>query len=298
MPARATGVVLVNTDSGPEQTEPKRLRDYFPDQPILECKGDELEDQVRRALEAGAGFVAVAGGDGSIRCAAATLAGTGTPLLPVPAGTRNHFAHELGITTLAEAAAAIGGERLAVDLGEVNGKRFVNNSSVGFYAALVRERDRHERRRPRAVANVRAAYAQARRGHRFWVRVDGQRYRAWMVFVGNGCYGENLTDLMSRQRLDGRQLDVRVLRADAPLARVRAVLAVLVARLGSSSLLARERSGEVEVEVLDRRVVDVALDGEVFRLDATLRYRSLPEALTVLVPPASAGGVDAGALGP
>jgi len=285
--------VLLNPESGPGRTTVEALRDQFPDQEVLECEGDDIPREVRRAVESGADFVAVAGGDGSIRCAAAALAGTGIPLVPVPAGTRNHFAQEVGITSVADAGSAVaGGRRMAVDLAEVNGERFVNNASVGFYAALVRERHRHERRLPRAAANLTAAWAQARKGHRFLVRVGGHRYRAWLVFVGNGCYGENLTELMNRQSLAQGQLDVRVLRADSPLARVRAVLAVLAGRTGTSRLLARSRTAEVEVELLHRRHVDVALDGEVVRLDPILRFRSLPESLTVLVPPEAEPRLD------
>ncbi len=285
---------MLNPESGPGQTTVEALRGQFPGQLVLECHGEAIRREVRRAVEDGADFVAVAGGDGSIRCAASTLAGTATALIPVPAGTRNHFAHELGITSLADAASALGGQRRVVDLAEVNGQHFVNNASVGFYAALVRERNRHERRLPRAAANLTAAWAQARRGHRFLVRVGGHRYRAWLVFVGNGCYGESLTDLMNRQSLDQGELDVRVLRADEPLARLRAVLAVLFGRIGNSGLLAQRRSADVDIEVLHRRQVDVALDGEVVRLDATLRFRSLPEALTVLVPPDPDARVDGG----
>lgn len=124
--------------------------------------------------------------------------------------------------------------------------------------------------------------------------MDGRRFRAWLVFVGNGCYGENLADLMNRESLDQGELDVRVLRADEALARARAVLTVLFGRLGRSPLFDRSRVDEVEIRLLRRRQVDVALDGEVVRLDPTLRFRSRPAALTVLVPPEGDAGVDEG----
>lgn len=288
------GVVLVNPESGPRQTTVDALQAAFAGQRVVECDGDDIPAEVQRAVASGADFVAVAGGDGSIRCAAAELAATKVPLLPVPTGTRNHFAHQVGIGSVADAVSALDGRRRAVDLADVNGKCFVNNASVGFYAALVRERHRHERRLPRAVANLTAAWAQARKGHRFFVRVDGRRFRAWLVFVGNGCYGENLADLMNRESLDQGELDVRVLRADEALARARAVLTVLFGRLGRSPLFDRSRVDEVEIRLLRRRQVDVALDGEVVRLDPTLRFRSRPAALTVLVPPEGDAGVDEG----
>ncbi len=278
------GVVLVNPGSGPAPPPLQEIREHFDGHEIVECSGDTLASRAGDAVERGVDFVAVAGGDGSVRCAASVLAGTDVPLLPVPTGTRNHFSRELGIETVADAASALRGSRRAVDLAEVNGERFVNNSSIGFYAALVRERDQHERRLPPAVANVTAAWAQARKGHRFRVRLNGKSHRAWLVFVGNGCYGEGLTDLMSRQALDQRLLDVRVLRADVPLARTRTLLALLFGRLGNSRLLVQTNEVEVEVELQGGEVA-VAVDGELVRLTSPLCFRSLPGALVVLSPP-------------
>lgn len=284
----SAGLVLVNPASGPGPAPVDEVRQHFAGHEIVECTADEIESPAGKAIERGVAFIAMAGGDGSIRCVASLLAGTGIPLIPVPTGTRNHFARELGIETVSDAAAAIGGERRRVDLAEVNGEHFVNNSSIGFYAALVRERDKHERSLPAPVANVAAAWAQARKGHRFHVTVNGCRHRAWLVFVGNGCYGEGISDLTHREALDSALLDVRVLRADVPLARTRTVLALVLGRLARSPMLVQNEECEVEVEV-GAPSVAVALDGEVERLSPPLCFRSLPGALTVLVP----AGADA-----
>ncbi|HEX2698730.1 MAG TPA: diacylglycerol kinase family protein [Acidimicrobiales bacterium] len=280
-----TGVVLVNPKSGPLPDPLGEVREHFGGHEVVECSGEDLEERARTAIGSAPGFVAMAGGDGSVRCVASLLAGSETPLVPVPTGTRNHFARELGIQTVAEAAvAAVDGVRRRVDLAEVNGERFVNNASIGFYAALVRERHAHERRLPKALANATAAWAQARKGHRFAVKVDRRDYRAWLVFVGNGCYGEGIADLMNRDALDAAVLDVRVLRADAGLARTRMVLALLLGRIGRSPMIVQNELHEVEIGV-ERSAVEVALDGEVVRLRPPLRFTSLPGALAVLVPP-------------
>jgi diacylglycerol kinase family enzyme len=283
-PAVDGGVVLVNPASGPGGSPVHEIKERFATSRVLTCGGDELEEVAREEIAARPGFIGVAGGDGSIRCVASLLAGTSIPLIPVPTGTRNHFAKELGIETVADAAAALGGKRRAVDLAEVNGERFVNNASIGFYAALVRERGRHERHLPPVLANAAAAWAQACKGHRFRVAVNGTNQRAWLVFVGNGCYGDGLTDLIHRDALDRALLDVRVLRADIALARTRTVLALLLGRLTASPLLVRREECEVEV-TLRSPTASVALDGEIVQLASPLRFRSLPGALTVLVPP-------------
>jgi undecaprenyl-diphosphatase len=278
------GVVFVNPDSGPERTEDDDLASHFPGHEVVECEVDELAGRIEQAVSDEADFVAVAGGDGTIRAAVQVLAGTAVPLLPVPAGTRNHFARELGIDDLraAGSAAAHGGIR-RVDLGEVNGHRFVNNSSVGIYPRIVITREAHERRWPKGIATVAAAWEQLRHGGRFMVTVDGRSYRAWMVFVGNGRYGEGLLRLNQRESLDENVLDFRLARADSPFARVRIAVALVAGVLDRSPLLVERESRTLDLD-LDRDIVEVALDGEVERLEAPLRYRSLPAALSVLVP--------------
>jgi undecaprenyl-diphosphatase len=105
-----------------------------------------------------------------------------------------------------------------------------------------------------------------------------------MVFVGNGRYGEGLIDLADRESLDSNELDVRVAVAEKPLARLRLLLALLFGRLARSELLERMTTSEVTIDIEGRGTVEVALDGEVERLETPLRYRSLKGELSVLVP--------------
>jgi diacylglycerol kinase family enzyme len=280
------GLILVNPASGKDETRASELADRFPGHRIEECVPDEIEARVRVALDRGVSFVAVAGGDGTIRSAAALLVGTGTPLLPIPAGTRNHFARDLGVPELddAVAAAAAEGDRREIDVGRVNGHIFLNNSSIGVYPAIVIRREFHERRVRKGVANLVAVWEQMRHGHRFWVEVAGHRHRVWMVFVGNGRYGDGLLDLADRESLDDHVLDVRIARADRPLARVRILGALFLGRLARSPLIHRVTSPSISLDV-KRPSIEVALDGEVERIDTPLCYESVPGALTVLVPP-------------
>ncbi len=280
-----TGIVFVNPRAGPGPTEDHDLVPYFPGHEVIECEPDELPARIENAVSKNVQFVGVAGGDGTIRRAVQALAGTGVALLPIPAGTRNHFARELGIEDLEIAGrVAEHGTVRQVDLGEVNGQRFVNNSSVGIYPRIVVTRETHERRWPKGLATVAAAWEQLRHGRRFRVTVDGRMYRAWMVFVGNGRYGKGLLRLNQRESLNENCLDFRLARADSPLARARVVLALVAGALDRSPLLVRRETRLLELS-LDRDVVEVALDGEVERLSSPLRYRSLAGALSVLVPP-------------
>jgi len=278
------GLVLVNPGSGPAETGAAELRELFPGADVQECPPAELAERAAAAVAAGADFVGVAGGDGSIRTVAEQLVGTGVPLLPIPAGTRNHFARDVGIDTVERAAeAASGGKVIEVDAGQVNGRSFVNNSSIGLYPKIVVRREVREHRLPKGVANVVAVWEQLRRGRRLRVELDGATHNAWLVFVGNGAYGEGLLDLADRESLDDHILDVRVVRADRPLARLRVLGALLLGRLASSPLIVTCRCAATTIDV-SRGRVEVALDGEVETLDTPLRYESAACALRVLVP--------------
>lgn len=280
------GLVFVNPRSGPDDSSAE-VRERFGAHRVEETDPDGLADQVRHAMAEQPEFIGVAGGDGTMRTVAQELVGTDTPLLAIPAGTRNHFARDLCIDTIEAAAnVAAAGISRRIDVGRVNGQVFVNNSSIGLYPKIVVQREVRERHVPKAVANVAAAYEQLRHGHRLVVEVDGKRMRIWLSFIGNGRYGDGLWDLADRESLDGHELDVRVVQADPPLARLRVVGALVLGRLARSPLITTQRSTAVTVE-LDRPKVEVALDGEVQTMAPPLHYESVAGGLVVLAPPAA-----------
>jgi diacylglycerol kinase family enzyme len=279
------GVIFVNPTSG-SGTEVADLTKLFSGHDVVECEPEGFAEQVRNVLrtEDQPAFVGVAGGDGTIRTAVEVLLDTApkVPLLAIPAGTRNHFAHDVGIETLDDAAsAASAGRTLVIDTATVNDVWFINNSSVGVYPRLVAHREARESRMPKGVAAIVAAWHQLRYGRHLRVRVDGSTVKAWAVFVGNNCYGDSLRDLTGRERLDEGELDVRIAHADRRLSRLRIVGAVLFGRVEQSPLIDRSRCGSVELDM--GHEVRVAVDGEVMPMDSPLRYESHPAMLTVLV---------------
>ena len=221
---KSPGRIFANPTAGPRSVSIEDLTALFPGHEVEAIEPSELAARVKDTACAGGpvSFVGVAGGDGTVRCAAETLVqlGSDLPLLVIPAGTRNHFAGDLGMADLeAAAAAASDGVVRSVDLGCVNHSIFVNNSSLGTYPNLVIEREEHERHLPKRLATVVAAWHQMRKGHRIVVDVDGVSRRVWAVFVGNNCYGETLRDLTGRDRLDEGVLDVRLARANGRMSR-------------------------------------------------------------------------------
>ena len=249
----------------------------------MDCPGEDIAGQVADAARQRPDFVAVAGGDGTMRAAAQELLGTGIPLLPIPGGTRNHFALAVGVSDLETAAkTAVDGVVRSVDVGDVNGHCFLNNSSVGLYPRLVVRRESYRRRMSKQRAQLAAAWEQIRRGRRFRLQLRGRWHRAWLVFVGNGCYGEHVLDFTDRESVGGGLLDIRVVLADRPLARTRVILSLLRG-LSASPLIVRDTCPAAELG-LAASTVDVALDGEVVRLEAPLCYSVRSGELAVLVP--------------
>lgn len=280
-----SGVVFVNPEAGGGGLDVDDLRSRLRGHRVETCRPDELANGIRAALEESVSFVGVAGGDGTIGTAAGLLADGGVPLLPIPGGTRNHFAKDLGMTSLDEVQRAVdGGVVRSIDLGVVGDRVFVNNASIGAYPAMVRRRERHERRFRKGVSNVMAIIEQVRHGRRVVTEVDGVARQTWSVFIGNGRYGEGLADLMCRESMDDGVLDVRVVNAAGQLTRVRVLAATATGRLASSRLVERITASEVCVDVRHHQI-DVALDGEVVTLSTPLVVRCRPGALGVMVPP-------------
>src|SRR4051812_2802385 len=158
--------------------------------------GADLGDAARRALAAGSCTVAAGGGDGTISAVAAAIAGTRATLGVLPLGTLNHFARDIRIPRDMEKAIAVlfDGDVKEVDVGEVNGRAFINNCSVGLYPRLVWEREQRQRQGHRkGTAAVAAAWTVWRRYRRVTVDIeresgDATHVHTPFVFVGNNPY--------------------------------------------------------------------------------------------------------------
>ena len=248
--------------------------------------GDAMRDAVARrpaALVAG-------GGDGTVNAAAAAVAGTGIPLAVLPLGTRNHFARDAGIPLELEPAVgvAIGGVQRPVDVAEVNGEIFVNNSSIGVYPTIVRLRQEYQGRgRGKWLALAWASLAVLRRSPFLGARlmVDGAPLvrRTPFVFVANNEYRMEGLRAAERETLDGGRLAVYVMNASGRRSLLWLGLQVLAGRTRDLRELDLLHATDVIVETR-RRWIQVARDGEVSTMTAPLAYRIRPRALTVLVP--------------
>lgn len=267
--------------------------------------GAEIAAAARAAVRNGFGAVVAAGGDGTIRCVAGVLADGGAaesaggrtvPLGVLPVGTLNHFARDLGIPLdLKEAAAVVTGGRVhRLDLGEVNGEIFVNNSMLGFYPPVVRERDRQRRHLGRgkwwATISALAKVVPRLPALRLRIETAGQTLERTtrFVFVGNNEYVMHAFRFGARGRLDSGDLYLYV--ADAPDRShlVRLALLSLVRDLKAAERFEAWRLPEVTIDLVHpARTIAVYMDGEVEHLAPPLCYRVRPRALPVLLPAAA-----------
>ena len=185
------------------------------DASVQVAEGGVLGGLARRAVANGARLVVAGGGDGTVSTVAAALVGTEASLGILPLGTLNHFAKDLGIPLDVSGAAAViaSGHTARVDVGEVNGRIFLNNSSVGLYPSLVYHREKSEDQgRGRWVALALALSRVWRLYRRVRVSVStggvSRQIRTPFVFVGNNEYHLEGVRIGARARLDAGLLHV------------------------------------------------------------------------------------------
>ena len=257
---------------------------------ILCKKGERAPSLAQDAIKRGCNLIVAAGGDGSVNAVASAVAGSEAVLGVLPLGTLNHFAKDLGIPTELEAAVEnlISGRIVRVDVGEVNGHVFLNNSSLGLYPAVVQEREKIRRKGyQKWTAFAHAIFYVLRRYSHLHVvmRSNGQQELVEdtpFVFVGNNEYNVCGANIGTRTCLTGGRLWVyrapKAGRGDLLRLALRALLGT-----SNSEDLPKFDADEFRISVA-RGHVHVATDGEVKRLTSPLIYRIRPEALKVIVP--------------
>ena len=256
---------------------------------VLAHGGAELSARIAEAIARRPDVIVAGGGDGTVSSVAAALADGTIALGVLPLGTLNHFAKDLGLPLELEAAV----ERVArgpierVDVGEVNGRVFINNSSLGLYPAIVRDRELQRKRlgRGKWTALVWASLGALRRFPFLSARlsVDGveRRLRTPFVFIGNNEYLMEGFAIGERDRLDGGRLSVYVVQRASRASLLLLALRALVGRLRQARDFEAMLAGEIVVESRHRRL-RVATDGEITLMAPPLRYRIRPKALLVI----------------
>ena len=241
----------------------------------------DVAEVARQAVAGGADLLGVAGGDGTQALVAGVAAEHGLPFLVISAGTRNHFALDLGLDR-EDPSACLGalsdGVELRVDLGMINGQVFVNNASFGAYAEVV-ETPAYRDDKLNTTLNLLPDLLQGHRGAVLNAQADGTEIRSpQALLVANNPYGTgDVAGLSRRSRLDRGMLGVVGVKVRS------ARQAVDLLRGSKATGLRVLTTKKIEISA-DAAQIPVGIDGEAVSMPTPVTCTISPSALRVWVP--------------
>ncbi len=283
-------VLVMNLKSGGGKAERFHLAEECERrgiEPVVLRPEDDLRQLAENAVARGADVIGMAGGDGSQALVATVASRRGIPHVCVPAGTRNHFALDLGLDrddVVGALDAFTDGVDRHVDLASVNGRIFVNNASLGLYAKVIQSPEYRDAKLSTAASVLPDVLGpDAEPLDLRFQGPDGDHPTAHLILVSNDPYQlDSIGSMGTRERLD------------------LGVLGIVVARIDdaaqASRFMALEAAGRVRrfpgwrewntprFEVGSDAPVEVGIDGEALLLDPPLVFESLPGALRVRLP--------------
>jgi diacylglycerol kinase family enzyme len=289
-PARK-GVLIINPKSGGGKGEKFHLVDEARRrgiEPVLLEPGKDLLQLARDAIAGGADVIGMAGGDGSQALVASVAKDHGVAHVCIPAGTRNHFALDLGLDRddVVGALDAYGdAKERAIDLATVNGRVFVNNASLGVYAKVVQSPEYRDAKAQTAASMLPDLLGPGESA--FSVRFRGpdgaEHENAPLVLVSNNPYRlTRLSGFGTRARLDTGELGVTAVEIGTAAEVAAFVAAEAAGQISRYRGFHDWTTSEFRVE--SDQPVEVGVDGEALVMDAPLVFRSLPGVLRVRIP--------------
>jgi diacylglycerol kinase family enzyme len=284
-------VLIMNPKSGGGKAERFHLVDECNRrgiEPIVLKPGDDLLQLAEDAIERGADVVGMAGGDGSQALVATVAIRHDVPHVVVPAGTRNHFALDLGLNrddVVGALDAYFDGVERRIDLAKVNGRVFVNNATMGLYAKIVQSPEYRDAKRQTTAAMLPELIGPD--STPLDLRFDGpdgaRHDSAHVILVSNDPYElDRIVGRGTRARLDLGVLGIAA--------------ATLRNAADAAQFMALETAGQIRrypglIEWTDTRFevgsggpVDVGVDGEALTMEPPLVFESVPGALRVWLP--------------
>ena len=285
------GTLIMNLKSGGGKAERFHLEDEARSrgiEAIVLRPGDDLVQLARDAIDRGADVIGMAGGDGSQALVASVAVQADVALVCIPAGTRNHFALDLGLDrddvvgALDAFASAV--ER-RIDLATVGDRVFVNNVSLGVYAKIVQSEEYRDAKRQttaKLLPDLLGPDADP-----FDLRFSGpdatEHTGAQIIQVSNNPYVlTRLGGFGTRARLDTGRLGVMTAEVHSAAEATQLVAAEAAGRIQRFRGVLEWATPEFVVD--SNEVIEAGVDGEALRLDPPLRFRSMPGALRVRIP--------------
>jgi undecaprenyl-diphosphatase len=283
-----SGVVLVVNPASGSGTGTRvidEVRKRLPAAEIVELTADDNPREVLVDAVGRAEVLAVAGGDGTVSCAAAVAIESGRPLAVFPAGTFNHFAKDIGCDTVQRTVAAIqAGEAAYVDVVSLNDEHtLLNTASIGAYPQFVRRREKLEHRIGKPLAGLYSMVKTLSRGEQVRIRYDNKVVQTSLFFLGNAMYLPSGFAPARRIRMDDGLIDVRILETGKRFSRLRILGALAFGRLVRSPLYHEMQVPEFAFESL-AGPIPIALDGEVGSTHESASFKAHYRALQVFRP--------------
>ncbi len=287
VPAAEHGVLIMNLKSGGGKAEKFHLADECRKrgiEPVVLQPGDDMLDLARDAVDRGADVIGMAGGDGSQALVASIAAERGVPMVVIPAGTRNHLALDLGIDR-DDVVGALDAFDAAVerpmDLAEVNGHVFVNNVSLGLYAAIVQSPEYRDAKADTTLTALPRLLGPGSKPMDLrFVGPDGTHHDgAHVVQVSNNPYGTTLATITGRPRIDTGTLGIITLVLPDDAATRRFLAALATNRPDQYEGFQIWSSEDFVIDSGD--AVAVGLDGEAMQMKPPLRFSIRPHVLRV-----------------
>jgi len=288
--------IIINTSSGLANNEKKQLvQDAFRASlhsiKIFEVNGDEIASTVHKLLHAGYKTIVAAGGDGTVGSIASQLVNSQTKLGVLPMGTMNNFARAIQIPMdLAEAAQIIlNNKTRKIDVASVNEKIFVNNSSIGIYPRLVKNREQSQKKgRHKITAYFTAFLKVFERFPLFKVELVNEKKDLVritpIVFIGNNKYKlARRFELATRDRVDEGVLSVFFTKKVTRLELFKLFFSTFFGTIYKEKKFDAFFTDSVTIES-EHSQLQVATDGEVEVMKTPLKYKILPKTLKVIVP--------------
>jgi YegS/Rv2252/BmrU family lipid kinase len=288
---------LINPRSGPSKTSSiadivKLFHNHGVTPHIIELKkGDDISALTKSAVQQKYDVIVAGGGDGTVNAVTSALVGVGGVKFGVlPLGTLNHFAKDMKIPTdIAKAVDIImAGHVELIDVGEVNGHIFVNNSSVGLYPSIVKLRESLQKTGLSKWPAAARASLQVLMRFRILrlnlaaAELEKAEHKTAMLFVGNNVYDVSFPTLGTRPTLQDGVMGVMMPRASTRLGLLYNFFSLVFRAQPKSNVLTFETTS-LSIKT-KRSFVKVAVDGEVIMLQSPLTYRIRPKSLNVIVP--------------
>ncbi len=289
--------VIINAGSGSVEAEEtkRQLAELFEENGVeanvhLAQNGGEIVELAKKLAASEAEIIVAGGGDGTISAVVEEVLKADKILGVLPLGTLNNFSKDLQIPQdIAESVRIIAEMNVkTIDVGDVNGRIFVNNSSIGLYPHIVKRREKQQRLGyGKWRSAFWAAFKMLKRSPFFAVRLETEQgtriVKTPFVFVGNNEYEMDFFNIGRRAKMDDGKLSVYFLHRSGRKGLFLLVLRMIFGRLRQTKDFEEINTEEITIETRKKRVL-VAFDGEVENLETPLRFKIHKQVLRVIVP--------------